>query len=224
MGVAELIEEESLIKINAHLYFYGDAASEPLSHQIAADINSQWNIQGGHVTINGKDYKLQFDLKGFYAPRLQQHEVNENDNPLNNYFRVEEFASGNISFVDAIESNTGYFKLDNLLNGSTTAAHEFGHTLGLMHPDHHDIRGHGVPRIMYPRGTITDPAYQYDPSARPHAPGGTMNPAHRRVTQHDIDNLHLEKLNFDDSHSAVVGAFSSEWHYPHTPDFISGNQ
>lgn len=82
----------------------------------------------------------------------------------------------NISFVDGLNSNTGYFLLDNLLNGSTTAAHEFGHTLGLDHPHNLDIRGKGVPGIMYPRGTIVDPPYQYDPNAAPGKPGGTMNP------------------------------------------------
>ena len=102
---------------------------------------------------------------------------------MNNYFRVEEFSESHISFVDGIGSNTGYFKLDNLLNNSTTAAHEFGHTLGLLHPEHLDIRGKGAPGIMYPRGTIVDPHFQYDPDAEPAATGGTMNPFHRKVLQ-----------------------------------------
>ena len=134
---------------------------------------------------------------------------------MNNYFRVEEFASGNISFVDGINSNTGYFKLDNLLNNSTTAAHEFGHTLGLVHPEDLDLRGRGVPGIMYPRGTITDREFQYDLHAAAGAIGGTMNPFHRKVLQEDIDDLHLEMLYFNQDGRAVIGAFTSEWHDRH---------
>ena len=58
--------------------------------------------------------------------------------------------------------NTGYFKLENLYKGSTTAAHEYGHTLGLQHPADLDLRGKGIPGIMYPRGTLVDPQFQYD--------------------------------------------------------------
>ncbi|MCY7293532.1 MAG: peptidase M10 [Ferruginibacter sp.] len=155
------------------------------------------------------------NVTGYYVSGIRQTDVNENTNPLNNYFRIEEYAEGNISFVDGINSNTGYFKLDNLLHHSTTASHEFGHTLGLVHPNILDIRGHGVPGIMYPRGTVCDAEYQYDPNAQPLAPGGTMNPQHRKVLQQDIDNLNLEKLRFNGQGKAVIGDFTSEWHYAH---------
>ena len=181
MGIAELNNEKGTLTISALLHFYGDAAYEEISFHAAEDINAHWNIPGGHVVINDRRYKVVFDVKGFFAPDLTEKEVNENDDPLNNYFRVEEFASGNISFVDGINSNTGYLKLDNLLNNSTTAAHEFGHTIGLVHPEDLDLRGRGVPGIMYPRGTITDPEFQYDLHAAAGAIGGTMNPFHRKV-------------------------------------------
>ena len=75
-----------------------------------------------------------FDINGVYENDLTPEMIFENTNPRNNYFRIEEYARGNISFVDGLGSNTGYFKLENLLNNSTTAAHEFGHTIGLDHP------------------------------------------------------------------------------------------
>ena len=213
MGIVEL--NNNVATIFANLYFYGNAANEILCKQIADDINAQWTIENGSVNINGKNYFFIMKVAGFYAPKLRQTDVNENTDPLNNFFRIEEYAEGNISFVDGINSNTGYFKLDNLLHNSTTAAHEFGHTLGLVHPDLIDIRGYGIPGIMYPRGTICDAEYQYDANAQPLAPGGTMNPHHRKVSQKDIDDLHLEKLRFNANGKAVIGEFTSEWHYAH---------
>ena len=213
MGIVEL--NNNAATIFANLYFYGNAANEILCKQIADDINAQWTIENGSVNINGKNYFFIMKVAGFYAPKLRQTDVNENTDPLNNFFRIEEYAEGNISFVDGINSNTGYFKLDNLLHNSTTAAHEFGHTLGLVHPDLIDIRGCGIPSIMYPRGTICDAEYQYDANAQPLAPGGTMNPHHRKVSQKDIDDLHLEKLRFNANGKAVIGEFTSEWHYAH---------
>jgi hypothetical protein len=46
---------------------------------------------------------------------------------------------------------------------------------------------------MYPRGTIVDPPYQYDPNAAPGKPGGTMNPFTRKVLIEDIQGLRLNK-------------------------------
>ena len=215
MGVAELNNEAGTLTISARLFFYGNAANEEISFQAGQDINAHWNIPEGFAKVQGRKYKVVFNVKGLFAPELTEKEVNENDDPQNNYFRIEEFASGNISFVDGINSNTGYFKLENLLNNSTTAAHEFGHTLGLLHPQDLDLRGRGVPGIMYPRGTITDPEFQYDLTAAPGAIGGTMNPFHRKVLQKDIEDMHLEKLHFNKNGRAVVGAFTSEWHEPH---------
>ena len=143
--------------------------------------------------------------------------VFENTNTRNNYFRIEEFATGNISFVDGINSNTGYFKLENLLNNSSTAAHEFGHTIGLDHPHHLDIRGQGTPGIMYPRGTLVDPQFQYYPEVAAGEKGGTLNPFTRKVLQTDIDDINLNKLNFDDKGFAMLGDFTSIWHEKHLP-------
>jgi hypothetical protein len=143
--------------------------------------------------------------------------VYENVDPRKNYFRVEEYASGNISFVDGINSNTGYFKLENLLNNSSTAAHEFGHTLGLDHPENIDIRGKGTPGIMYPRGTIVDPQFQYDPAVEPGLKGGTMNPYTRKVLREDIESLRLDRLEFNEKGMAIVGGFTSVWHDAHSP-------
>lgn len=215
MGEVEL-NNNNLI-IHAVIFIYGDAANDNIAKFVAADIAHFWNDAKATANIGGKQYHVAFNMEGIWAKQLQPEMIYENTNPRNNYYRIEEYASGNISFVDGLNSNTGYFKLDNLLHNSTTAAHEFGHSLGLDHPHNLDIRGEGVPGIMYPRGTITDAEFQYDPGAQPNGPGGTMSPFKRRVLRQDIENLQLHKLKFNNSGFAVLGGFSSIWHQKHMP-------
>jgi hypothetical protein len=222
MGEAELQPNNNLLIIHAVIIIYGDAASEALAFQIANDIEKFWNDAEGKVSIRDgwfakKMYNVRFSITGKYDAELTPQTVFENIDPRNNYFRVEDYASNDISFVDEINSNTGYFKLQNILDNSTTAAHEFGHTLGLVHPHHLDIRGKGTPGIMYPRGTLVDPHFQYHPEIAAGEKGGTLNPFTRKVLQKDIDDLHLQDLDFNEKDFAVIGAFSSIWHEKHLP-------
>jgi hypothetical protein len=212
MGEAELQPENNLLIIHAAIYFYGNAANDILSRQIALDITNHWNEPKGKVIIKRNSYEVLFEMAGIYEPSLRPEMIFENTNPRNNYFRIEEYAHGNISFVDGLGSNTGYFKLENLLHNSTTAAHEFGHTLGLDHPRNLDIRGYGQPGIMYPRGSLVDPPFQYEPDVPAGMKGGTLNPFTRKVLQSDIDDLKLNKLDFNKHGLATVGSFSSVWH------------
>ena len=220
MGILEIVEAEALLKLHAKIIIYGDAATEALSILMAKEVEDCWNAPEATVYLKGKSYLLRFIIEGSYAPDLIPENIFENDNPLLNYFRIEEFVHGNISFVDGLGSNTGYFKLENLLNNSTTVAHEFGHTLGLDHPENIDIRGGNIPGIMYPRGTLTDPNFQYDPNVPAQTVGGTLNPAHRKVRQQDVDDLQISRIRFNNNNVAVLGNFSSIWHQKHLPDTI----
>jgi hypothetical protein len=215
MGEAEIKPASRQLCIHSTLFFYGNAASDALSLAIAKDIADHWNEAKGKVRMKNVLYDAVFEIEGILAKSLTPEVIFENNNRRNNYFRIEAFASGNISFVDGVGSNTGYFLLDNLLHNSTTAAHEYGHTIGLDHPEMLDIRGKGTPGIMYPRGTIVDPQFQYSPIAAPLAPGGTINPFSRKVLQEDIDNLQLSRLPYNRSGIAMIGNFSNIWHQQH---------
>jgi hypothetical protein len=215
MGELELINNELIL--HSHIITYGNAADEDITSMIRKEIEAMWNDPQAVVRIRSREHRLIFRITAKFHPAIIPEEIFGNTDPRNNYFRIETFAMGNISFVDGLGCNTGYFKRDNLYEGSTTAAHEYGHTLGLHHPDVLNITGQGVPGIMYPRGTIVDPVFQYNPAAKPgdNTNGGTMNPVHRRVRKEDIDLLKLYRLGWKHD-KAIVGEFTSIWHPDHS--------
>jgi len=212
MGEAEIVDDTLLIR--SHIITYGESADEEVTGRIRAEIETLWNAPQAHIWMRRRHYALRFEITAESKKDISELEVLQNVDPRNNYFRIEDFVHGDISFVDGIGCNTGYFKLDNLYEGSTTAAHEYGHTLGLAHPAHLDLRGEGVPGIMYPRGTLVDPVFQYDPARPPGPNGGTMHPMHRRVLPADIALLHLERLPFRDNR-AIIGEFTNIYHWSH---------
>lgn len=215
MGEAEIDIDKQQLIIHAHIITYGNAANETLTEQIRDEIETMWNEPKGMVFLKSLQLLVQFKITAELRTDLEELEVYQNVTPRNNYFRIEEFAHGNISFVDGVGSNSGYFNLENLYKGSTTAAHEFGHTIGLDHPRVMDLRGQGTPGIMYPRGTLVDAHFQYDPLIQAGFTGGTMHPMHRTVQPQDIQNLKLHKLRFT-AGRALVGAFTNVYHYDHT--------
>jgi hypothetical protein len=214
MGEAELNENSGELIIRSHIITYGNSATELLTGQVRHEIETMWNAPAGVTEIRKKKFTIRFIITAELKKDIEVLEIVQNTDPKNNYFRIEEFVHGNISFVDGLGSNSGYFKLENLYEGSTTAAHEYGHTLGLEHPHHFDIRGTGVPGIMYPRGTLVDAPYQYDPFKPAGVTGGTMHPMHRKVKQEDIDELKLHRLHFENG-KAVVGEFTNVYHPDH---------
>jgi hypothetical protein len=214
MGTAEIISHQ--IIIHSHIITYGNAADPAITENIRDEIETMWNEPKGIIKWKGKELTAAFKITASFEPGISAVDIYQNTDPGNNYFRIEEFAHGNISFVDGIGCNSGYFKLENLYKGSTTAAHEYGHTIGLHHPVDCDLRGKGIPGIMYPRGTLVDPQYQYNPEGRAGDSnnGGTMHPKYRKVLQHDIGLLNLHKLVFENG-KAVIGEFTSLWHPDH---------
>lgn len=212
MGSAELDNQQLIIY--SHIITYGNAASPAVTENMRDEIETMWNEPNAVIRVKGTTWRVIFRITAELQPGLTPIGIYQNTDPRNNYFRIEEFAIGNISFVDGLKCNSGYFKLENLYKGSTTAAHEYGHTLGLDHPRELDIRGKGLPGIMYPRGTLVDPQYQYEPDKPAGTKGGTLYPIYRKVLQQDIEDLQLHRLHFE-NRKAIIGEFSNVWHPDH---------
>ncbi|HMK17283.1 MAG TPA: hypothetical protein VK492_03715 [Chitinophagaceae bacterium] len=214
MGSVELDIHQQQLFIISNIITYGNAATPEITESIREEIETMWNEPAAGLKFHHSILTIVFRIQASHDPAISPIDIFQNLDPRNNYFRIEEFAHGNISFVDGLNCNSGYFKLENLYKGSTTAAHEYGHTLGLNHPKDLDIRGHGVPGIMYPRGTLVDPQFQYDPSKPAGVTGGTMHPMYRKVKLEDIEALNLHRLDFHDN-KAVLGEFTNVWHNDH---------
>ena len=67
---------------------------------------------------------------------------------------------------------------------------------------------------MYPRGTLVDPQFQYDPSTPAGMKGGTMNPIYRKVIYKDIDLLKLQRRQFLHG-KTIIGEFTNVFHPNH---------
>ena len=214
MGEVEIDSIDRTIIISSHIITYGSEATEEVTERMRREIETMWNEPNAFIYLLNDSYKIIFQITAETRKNISELEILQNTDSRNNYFRIEKFAHGSISFVDGLGCNSGYFLLENLYEGSTTAAHEYGHTIGLDHPDELDIRGEGVPGIMYPRGTLVDPQFQYDPAIPAGMKGGTMHPMYRKVRQKDIESLKLNKLRFINN-NAIIGTFTNVYHWSH---------
>lgn len=217
MGEVEIIETEKKWIIRSRIICYGELATDALAHQIALDIATHWNAPEALIQWKKDWYRVEFEIVGQGIPDLEPDEVWYNLDPQKNYFRIQEYVVGDISYTDGLNSNTGVFKLANLQQTATTAAHEYGHSIGLDHPSNLDFRGKGRPGIMYPRGTLCDASFQYWSHARSGEYGGTLDPQHRVVTKEDIRDLKLHRLRFDTNGKARLGDFTSIYHFHQEP-------
>lgn len=217
-----IIEAEDIILIYNHIVFYGSMASEELAEKITREAEQMWNEPQGKVLLNGKTYRVIFQLDWELDLLLKDDTIFENQDTWRKFFRIEENHEGNISFVDAIGSNTGFLLVKNIANeGSTTFAHELGHCWNLVHPKTIDFRNASVPHIMCPRGTYVKPEFQYDANKKvweengvlQFEQGATLNPIHRKVTQENIDDLQLFKLKFNEESGANLAKLTNDYHY-----------
>ncbi len=194
MGEIEILPTEQMIVVHSNFIFYGNFATQEICDIVIEEIAEMWNTPNVTIHLYGKYYQVRFRIRGSIRTDISRTTIETSTSLRDNYIRIEEYSKLEVSFVDKILCNTGYFMVRNIEKGATTCAHEYGHMLGLKHPAILDIRGKGRPSIMYPRGTLVDAKFQWNPNANAGAPGGTMNPYHRKVSILDILDINIPAI------------------------------
>lgn len=210
-ATAFLLPDLEEIHIRARLIFYGAEANHTVAQAIIAEINRMYNEPRATVQINGDDRLAVFIIEyALLDPTESERLIRGNEDYLNNFIRLEKENIVTRSFMGfGLGDNVGHWIVSDQLGHSTTAAHEFGHGMGLDHPDRLDYRGSGSPPpIMAPRGTLVDPQYQWESQAKAGEVGGTMNPIHRRVSVEEIQKI-VSNLTFRDDGTARIGRLTN---------------
>ena len=193
--------EQRTATIKADLNFFGTIKEDVLK-KVTEIISKQWagfptlpgDSQEVHPDfwINGYHLRIKTDIQVNFVQSIEEAKrlARSNQSLIQNFIRVEEGGPNAISVTGNGGANAYKFFYKNDLDHTTTAAHEFGHGLGMGHISHFTA---GLPSMMIERGSkMVEPQYfwvQNDPNS-------TINPNLRRVTQSDlyefmnaIDNL-----------------------------------
>ena len=210
-ATAQLDPTQSTLHIQARLVFYGSEATPEAARAIVQEINRMYNEPEAEVLVEGKKYRVYFVIEYALLTMAEAADfIAQNKNYLNNFIRLEKENIVTRSFMGfGLGDNVGHWIVSDQLGQSTTAAHEFGHGLGLDHPARLDYRGSSSPPpIMAPRGTLVDAKYQWEPDAKAGEVGGTMKPIHRRVTVGEIQQI-VDNLVFRPDGSTQLGRLSN---------------
>lgn len=201
---AEIVKDEDAkkINVNAHLIFYGFEATDSVASACANEIQTMWNEPKPRVSMLGQTYDVMFNISNEVVSIDKAISMaGSNTSHKNNHIRVEK---DNTDHRSKMGGNAGHFVTTDNLGKSTTAAHEFGHSLGLDHPDLKDWRGKGQPSIMVPRSPQyhVDPDYRYSNWQETKYEG--INPYKRKVIKSDLENVKKMAIAGEGKHIGVV--------------------
>lgn len=211
-GIIKVQYDKNQVVISSRLFLYGTEANQETGEMIIEEINRMYNEPNATFNLNGQRLKVFFDINyEILSPAEALEMALMNKDYQNNFIRIEKENIITRSFMGfGLGDNSGHWLTSDNLGTSTTAAHEFGHSLGLDHPINPDFRGSSFPPpIMAARGSLVDPEYQWSPLAKAGEYGGTMNPKYRKVSIEEID-LILEGLTFETTDVYYVGYLSNK--------------
>lgn len=210
-AIATLQIEKRQIEIASKLYLYGSEAKDDIGIAIVEEINRMYNEPEVLFNVGNEQVMVVFNITyKIISTGEAMLRAAVNLNFRNNYIRIENENHITRSFMGyGLGDNVGHWLTTDNLGTSTTAAHEFGHSLGLDHPAVLDFRGSATPPpIMAPRGSLVDPHFQWNPQAIPGEFGGTMNPKYRKVTKDEV-LLILNDLSFENDTNLYLGQISN---------------
>lgn len=192
--------KRKVITLSAHYYFYGWEATADTAKKCVDEINRQFN-NGHRIMLNKQGEWLNVSVKVTHSVVDENSAATlsaSNYDPKINFVRIDTPTKGSRVTVSehGLSSNYGYFITKNGLGNSTTCTHEFAHGLGLVHIDPCDWRGKGVPPIMAARGCLVDSKFQYNPSVKAGAIGGTINPSTRQVHSKEFSLINMGDLDY----------------------------
>jgi hypothetical protein len=203
-------DQSKIVTISAKLIFYGSQATEELAQKIANEIREMYHEPKACIPFNGEAYEVRLRIDYEVVSVEEAFLLAQNNTNFRyNFIRLEAQNHITRSFMGfGLGDNAGHWITSDHLGESTTAPHEFGHALGLDHPNQIDFRGLGNPGIMAPRGTIVDAHLQWNPVVAAGEYGGTLKPFHRRVQAYEIEAI-FEGLEFDNNGYAEIGHLSN---------------
>jgi hypothetical protein len=160
-------KETGNVVIKSHIYFYGTKAVDATAAQVKETIEKIWNNAQGTVKIGKKTYCVKVEITYDIVSQAEaaKKALTNGEDALNNFVRIESrTTAGNDSRMNG---NSGIFIAENIGNGSTEVAHEWGHSLGwydaqdahvgLTRRGTHDFRGYNKEGVHYP-GIMTPAA------------------------------------------------------------------
>ena len=179
----------------ARIVYFGPALTDAIAEASTREIQDMWSETPTDIKLGSASYRVIFEIDHLIAGRQV---LLNSDSCAYNFIEVRNLTTpGDRSYYQGLGSREGVFYTSDALGTSTTTAHEFGHGLMLEHNDG-DQRTADIPGIMFARGTLVRSEYQWNPAAQAGAPGGTINPVHRKVRSEDIQTIPFSSVRSDD--------------------------
>jgi len=200
-GVVVVDRDKKTITISMKIIFYGDCATFENAETIIRDLDRMYNDESiSHIiTFENEEYTVSFSFMGVVIDEEQAKQSAEKNKSCEiNYVRI----TNQYESKYEIGGNNGCINVNDISNGTTTS-HEVGHGFGLNHGSSFYI-GKGIPHIMLAKGAFVDQKYQYNSKIPPGYKGSAMNPAYRKVTNQNIEDI-IKQISMENANVYTIG-------------------